>query len=120
MNEEKVSEKKQEGTLTVDVYFKDDNLVIVAPIAGASLDNIEILVDGDVLIIKGERMPPENIDPSLYEHQECFWGPFSRTIILPKDLDLESIRAHYHNGILMVKIPKKGEREVKRVEIKVE
>jgi HSP20 family protein len=115
-----MTEEKQEGTLTVDVYFKDDNLVIVAPIAGASLDNIEILVDGDVLIIKGERMPPENIEPSLYEHQECFWGPFSRTIILPKDLDLENIRAYYHNGILMVKIPKKGKGGVKRIEIRTD
>jgi HSP20 family protein len=115
-----MAEEKQEGTLTVDVYFKDNDLVIIAPIAGASLENIEILVDGDVLIIKGERMPPDNIDPSLYEHQECFWGPFSRTIILPKDLDLENIRAYYHNGILMVKIPKKGGREVKRIEIRTD
>jgi len=115
-----MNEEKKEGTLTLDVYFKDDDLVIVAPIAGASLENIEILVDGDVLMIKGERLPPENIDPSLYEHQECFWGPFSRTIILPKDLDLENIRAYYHNGILMIKIPKKSEKQVKRVEIKIE
>ena len=115
-----MAEEKQEGTLTVDVYFKDNDLVIIAPIAGASLENIEILVDGDVLIIKGERMPPENIDPSLYEHQECFWGPFSRTIILPKDLDLENTRAYYHNGILMVKIPKKVEKQVKRIEIRTE
>ena len=113
-----MAEEKKEGTLTVDVYFKDNELVIVSPIAGASLENIEVLVEGDVLIIKGTRMPPENIDPSLYEHQECFWGPFSRTIVLPKDLDLENIRAYYHNGILMVKIPKKEEKQVKRVEIR--
>jgi HSP20 family protein len=115
-----MDEEKQEGTLTVDVYFKDDDLVIIAPIAGASLENIEILVDGDVLMIKGERMPPENIDPSSYEYQECFWGPFSRTIVLPKDLDLENIRAYYHNGILMVKIPKKEGKKVKRIEVKID
>jgi len=115
-----MDEQKQEGTLTVDVYFKDNDLIIIAPIAGASLENIEILVDGDVLIIKGERLPPENIDRSLYEHQECFWGPFSRTIVLPKDLDLENIRAYYHNGILMIKIPKKEERQVKRVEVRID
>jgi HSP20 family protein len=115
-----MNEEKQEGTLTIDVYFKDNDLIIIAPIAGASLENIEILIEGDVLIIKGERMPPENIDPSLYEHRECFWGPFSRTIVLPKDLDLENIRAYYHNGILMIKVAKKGAREVKRIEIKTD
>ena len=111
-------QEKKEGTLTVDVYFKDNELIIISPIAGASLENIEVLVEGDILIIKGVRVPPEIIDPSLYEHQECFWGPFSRTIVLPKDLDLENIRAYYHNGILMVKIPKKEEKYIKRVEIK--
>ncbi|GIW67231.1 MAG: hypothetical protein KatS3mg096_099 [Candidatus Parcubacteria bacterium] len=115
-----MAEEKKEGTLTIDVYFKDDELVIVSPIAGANLENIEILVEGDVLIIKGTRMPPENIDPSLYEHQECFWGPFSRTIVLPKDLDLENIRAYYHNGILMIKIPKKESKQVKRVEVRTD
>jgi len=115
-----MDEEKQEGTLTVDVYSKDNDLVIIAPIAGASLENIEILVDGNVLIIKGERTSPENIDPSLYEHQECFWGPFSRTIVLPKDLDLGNIRAYYHNGILMIKIPKKEGKQVKRIEVKID
>jgi HSP20 family protein len=113
-----MEEQKQEGTLTLDVYFKDNELVIVSPIAGASLENIEILVEGDVLMIKGTRMPPENIDPSLYEHQECFWGPFSRTVVLPKDLDIDNVRAYYHNGVLMIKIPKKEETKARRIEIK--
>jgi HSP20 family protein len=115
-----MTEEKQEGTLTIDVYFKDNELVIISPIAGASLENTEVLVEGDVLIIKGERIPPENIDPSSYEHKECFWGPFSRTIVLPKDLDVSQIRAYYHNGILMVKIPKKEDKSVRRVEIRTD
>ncbi len=109
----------EEGTLSVDVYFKDDELVIISPIAGASLENIDIVVQGDILVIKGVRRPPENIDESSYEHKECFWGPFSRTIALPKNLDLNQTRAYYHNGILMIKIPKKGAVEVKRIEIQV-
>lgn len=109
--------KQQEGTLSVDVYFKDDELVIVAPIAGAIMENIDLIVQGDILVIKGSRLPPEQIDESKYEHKECFWGSFSRTIALPKNLDLNQIKAYYHNGILMVKIPKKGDSEVKRIQI---
>mgnify|MGYP001774229754 CR=1 FL=1 len=115
-----MEKEKSEGTLTVDVYSKDNYLVIISPIAGVSLENIDIFVENNILIIKGSRMPPENIDPSDYEYQECFWGPFSRTIVLPKDLDLENIKAYYHNGILMIKIPKKEEKQVKRVEIKAD
>ncbi len=105
------------GTLSVDVYFKDDELIIVSPIAGASLENIDIIIQRDILVIKGVRMPPENIEESSYEHKECFWGPFSRTIALPKNLDTDQTRAYYHNGILMIKIPKKTETEAKRIEI---
>ncbi len=112
-------QEKVEGTLSVDVYFKDDELVIVSPIAGASLENIDVIVQGDILVIKGMRMPPENVESSQYEHKECFWGPFSRTIVLPKNLDLSQTKAYYHNGILMIKIPKKSDVETKRIEVQV-
>lgn len=114
-----MSEETLEGTLSVDVYFKDDELVIISPIAGASLENIDIIIQGDILVIKGTRMPPEHIEESAYEHKECFWGPFSRTIALPKNLDLNQTKAYYHNGILMIKIPKKTDTETKRIEIQV-
>ncbi len=117
MNEE---EKQTEGTLAVDVYYKDGELVVVAPIAGANLENINVFIENDVLIIKGERRPPENVEKENYKHQECFWGPFSRTIVLPKDIDQSNIRAYYHNGILMIKIPKKADSLIKRIDIKAE
>lgn len=120
MNEEQEKEKAETGTLSVDVYFKEDELVILAPIAGASLENIDISIQqGDILVIKGIRTPPEHVDERAYEHRECFWGPFLRTIVLPKNLDLTQTRAYYHNGILMVKIPKKTEVESRRIEVQI-
>lgn len=115
--EEENKEKIEEGQLSVDVYSKGDELVIIAPIAGASLENIEITLKGDILVIKGERRLPEEVDEKSYEYKECFWGPFSRTIALPKNLDTEQAKAFYHNGILMIKIPKKSETPAKRIEV---
>lgn len=115
--EQENKEKVEEGRLSVDVYYKDDELVIVSPIAGANLENIEIVLQGDILVIKGQRRPPEEVEDKDYEYRECFWGPFSRTIALPKNLDTEQIKAFYHNGILMVKIPKKAETPAKRIQI---
>ncbi len=117
MNEE--TKQVEEGTLSVDVYFKDNELIIIAPIAGASLENIDIILQGDLLVIKGVRMPPEIIAEKDYEHKECFWGPFSRTIALPKNLDTDQTKAYYHNGILMIKIPRKEKKEVKRIEVQI-
>ncbi|GIW65134.1 MAG: hypothetical protein KatS3mg093_113 [Candidatus Parcubacteria bacterium] len=118
--EENKDQNQTEGTLSVDVYYKDDELVIISPIAGTSLENIDVFIEGDILIIKGKRVPPEDIPESAYEYRECFWGPFSRTIALPKKLDLSQTRAFYHNGILMIKIPKTTESKMRRVEIRTD
>ena len=108
---------ENEGTLSVDIYYKDNNLVIVSPIAGTSKENIEIIVQGDVLIIKGRRSAPENIEEQDYLRKECFWGPFSRTIVLPKSVDKNNIKAFYENGILIIKIPKTTEEDLKKISI---
>jgi len=108
----------EEGLLSVDIYIKDNELVIVAPIAGSSKENIEIIVKGDILMIKGERFPPENVEETYYKKKECYWGPFSRSIVLPRDVDKSNIRAFYENGILMVRIPKlSGFEETKKISI---
>ncbi|MER3581345.1 MAG: Hsp20/alpha crystallin family protein [Patescibacteria group bacterium] len=108
---------ENEGTLSVDIYYKDNNLVIVSPIAGTSKENIEIIVQGDVLIIKGRRSAPESIEEQDYLRKECFWGPFSRTIVLPKSVDKNNIKAFYENGILIIKIPKTTEEDLKKISI---
>lgn len=105
----------EEGILSVDIYNKDNSIIIVSPVAGSSKEKIEIFVQGDVLIIKGQRLPPENIEEKDYLRKECYWGAFSRTIVLPKNVDKGNIRAFYDNGILIIKIPKLGLEETKKV-----
>lgn len=116
-NLEEQEELAQEGQLSIDVYYKDDELVIISPIAGASMENIEVILKGDILIIRGERVLPEKVEEKDYKYKECFWGPFSRTIALPKNLDTAQIKAFYNNGILMIKIPKKESESTRRIEI---
>lgn len=108
---------EQEGKISIDVYYKDNELVILSPIAGVNKENIEVILQGDILVIKGYRWPPEQVEENAYKYKECFWGSFSRTITLPKNLDTQNIKAHYHNGILIIRIPQKGEQTVKKIEI---
>jgi len=109
--------EEEEGQLAVDVYLKDGELVIVSPISGVTMNDIEILVHGDMLIIRGKRLPPENPKITDYLYRECYWGPFSKTIILPRDVDINNIKASLKDGILMIRIPKiKGE-AVKKIEL---
>jgi len=106
-----------EGHLTVDVYQTDDDIVVQSTIAGSSADDIDISVTTDMITIKGRREPDEDIRPSDYFHQELYWGPFSRAIILPVDVDADGAKASYKNGILTIRLPKLEKSKIKKIKI---
>ena len=97
---------KSEGQLTVDVFNTDSEFCIQAPIAGVSVEDLDISVENEMLIIKGERKKPETNKEKNYFYQECYWGPFSRQIILPEDADPNKTRASLQKGVLTIKIPR--------------
>jgi HSP20 family protein len=106
-----------EGHLTIDVYRTEDDIVIQSTIAGAKRDDIDINVTQDMVTIKGHREPEEPIKSSAYDHQELYWGPFSRAVILPEDIDPEGARADYKNGILTIHLPKLSKTRTKKIKI---
>ncbi|MDD4996196.1 MAG: Hsp20/alpha crystallin family protein [Patescibacteria group bacterium] len=106
-----------QGQLVIDLYERTDVLVIKSAIAGAKTKDIDITVEPDLVVVKGEKLKDEDSGAGKYYYQECFWGKFSRTIILPCPIKPEQVRANFKNGILTIILPKAEERE-KRVEIK--
>ncbi len=106
-----------EGHLTVDVYQNEDEIIVQSTIAGASADDMDISVTTDMVTIKGRREPEENIKPSDYFHQELYWGPFSRAIILPEDIDADAAKASYKNGILTIRLPKLEKSRTKKIKV---
>jgi len=92
----------------LDVINTDKNIIVLTTMAGADSSKIEVYVHNDLLTIKGERvMPEEGLKDGNFIHQECFWGKFSRTVVLPVDVKGDSAKAKYENGILSIIIPKK-------------
>ncbi|MCD6412443.1 Hsp20/alpha crystallin family protein [bacterium] len=116
-SQKKILSEEEEGRLTVDVYQTDDEIVIVAPVAGVDPDDLDISLSGDMITIKGKREmnPKENEVDYLY--QECFWGSFSRTIILPSEIDPEKVKATLKEGILKIHLPKVKKEKVKKIKI---
>lgn len=98
-------DETEEGQLTIDVYQTENDLVIQSAIAGIKPENLDISIEKDIIIIKGKREKPleENGD---YFTQECFFGPFSREIIMPAEVDSARATAEMKNGILTIRIPK--------------
>ena len=113
---EEKKEKEEEGKLAIDVYQTEDSIFIEAPIAGVKPDEIEVFFEGDVLTIQGERKKIEEEERD-YLIKECFWGKFSRKIVLPKEINFEQAQATLKDGILKIKIPKLRKVERKRIYI---
>lgn len=116
-NEEWNAQEYEEGELSLDVYDEKDNIVVKSTIAGVKPEDIDISVNNDMLTIRGKRVHEEKIDEKNYFYRECYWGNFSRTIILPCEVKADKITAKLKNGVLMVKLPKA--RQGKKVAIKV-
>jgi HSP20 family protein len=112
----------QEGQLAVDVFQTNNEIFVQSAIAGVSVQDIDITVENDMVVIRGDREKPTDIAPTSgkkdYFYQECYWGPFSRQIILPAEVDNSKIEAIMKNGILTIKIPKLLKEQKKRVSIK--
>jgi HSP20 family protein len=107
-----------EGALNIDMYQTKDNVIIKSTIAGMRPEDIDITVANDMVSIKGERSKEENIPQDDYFYQECYWGSFTRSVIVPVDIDSEHIEADYKDGMLTIIIPKAAKAKTKKVKVK--
>lgn len=103
---------EEEGQLSVDVYQTKDSIVIKSTIAGVEPEDIDISFDNDMVTIRGQRQKDLNIRKEHYFYQECYWGGFSRSIILPVEVLADKIKATIKNGILTIILPKAKKKEV--------
>jgi len=108
--------EEKEGQLAVDIYETSKHIKVVSTLAGAWPEDIEINIQNDLLTIKGKRKFPLKEKGELL-HQECFWGNFSRTIILPSEIDEDKVKANFENGLLIIILPKLTRKNIK-IEVK--
>lgn len=106
-----------EGTLNIDLYQTKDNVIIKSTIAGVKPDALDITIANDMVTIKGERVKAEKIAAEDYFYQECYWGGFSRSVILPVDIDSEHVEADLKDGILTVILPKAAKAKTKKIKV---
>ncbi len=107
-----------EGQLAVDVYQTASDIVIKAPIAGVEPHNIDIAITDDVVTVKGERLVESSVQQQDYYCQECYYGVFSRSIILPVAVATDEAEATFVNGVLTITIPKAEKARTKKLEIR--
>jgi HSP20 family protein len=110
----------QEGALTVDVFKDDGDIVIQSTIAGATAQDLDISILNDMVTIRGTREPEAAVRPDDYYYQELYWGPFSRSIILPEEVDESGAKASMKNGILTIRLPTMNKSKTRKLKVEAD
>lgn len=109
-------ENETEGQLAIDVFQTEKKIIIKSTIAGAKPEDLKISLHNDLLTIKGQRSIKEEVKEEDYLYRECYWGAFSRSIILPAEVDNKRVEAELENGVLTITLYKNYPNQI---EIKV-
>ncbi len=96
----------QEGELSVDIYQTTDSIVVKALVAGVNPNNIDISLTRDMVTIRGNREENNEVTVDNYFYKELYWGSFTRTILLPEEVDVDAAEASTNHGILIIRLPK--------------
>lgn len=107
LEEEKIWLPEHEGQLSIDVLEDEQNVYIRSAVAGVNADDLDITVTHDTVTIRGKRHHECDHWVNTTTHlEECYWGTFSRSVVLPSHVRPEVADAIMKNGILTITIPK--------------
>ncbi len=107
-------------TPAVDIYETENSLVVTAEIPGVSEKDIDVRIENNQLVIKGERKFEKETKEENYHRIERVYGNFYRSFSLPNTVDPDKVKAEYKNGVLKITLGKKEEVKPKQIKIEVE
>lgn len=119
-NDLKWPASEEEGELTIDLYETQDELVLSSVIGGVKISDLDIAITNDMITIKGKRIKEDKEAIEKVYYNECFWGPFSRSLILPKEINADKAKATLKNGLLTIRLPKAEKTKEKVLKISEE
>jgi len=109
-----------EGQLTIDMWQTPSEIVVQTIVAGLKPDDVDVSISHEMVTIKGKRSKSHTISDSEYFYQELFWGMFSRSLLLPEEVDVEKSEASIKNGLLTIRLPKLDKSRAQKLKVKSE
>lgn len=94
-----------EGQLSLDVFRDGEDLVVRSTVSGVKPEDLDIAIHGDLLTIRGKRETDRSIPEDQWYYRECYWGAFSRSVVLPFEVASDLAEANLKNGVLEIRIP---------------
>ena len=106
------------GELAVDVYQTPDSIVVKALVAGVVPNTIDISLTREMLTISGKREEEREVEEDNFFQRELYWGAFSRTILLPEEVDVDMAEASEKHGILIIRLPKVNKKKEMKLKVR--
>jgi HSP20 family molecular chaperone IbpA len=112
-------EQEDDCELAIDMFQNSTEIVIQTMVAGVKPDDLDIAITRDMVTIKGRRTNSYDDDiENDFFHKELYWGTFSRTIILPSEIDIEEALAGEKHGLLTITLPKIDKNKHSKLKVK--
>lgn len=111
-------EEATDGELAVDVYQTPTQIIIKAMIAGVRPEDLDVSITRDMVTLRGKRERHTEGTAGDFFFQELYWGSFSRTIVLPQEVEIEEAEATEKHGLLTIKLPKLDKGRQAKLKIK--
>jgi HSP20 family protein len=93
-------------TPPADVYETGEGFVVLMDLPGLSPDDVEIHVDGERLVVRGERRPSDKTRPESFHRVERSYGVFTRVFQLTDEVDPDRVKADFRDGLLRLELPR--------------
>ncbi|PIR40217.1 MAG: hypothetical protein COV33_00925 [Candidatus Zambryskibacteria bacterium CG10_big_fil_rev_8_21_14_0_10_34_34] len=117
-NENWVNETPEEGELNIDVYQNQNEIIIKTMVAGVKPEDLDVSISRDMVTLKGKRENEKTIADDDFFHRELYWGSFSRSIVLPQEIDVDSAEAVEKHGLLIIRLPKLDKNRSTRLKVR--
>ena len=113
-----MEEDSSVGELAVDVYQTPDNIFIKTMVAGVKPEDLDVSITRDMVTVTGRREESRTTSDDDYFLKELYWGEFSRTILLPAEIEPENAEAYEKHGLLIIRLPKVNKDKQTKLRVK--
>lgn len=113
-------EAEEDAQLTVDVWQTPDEIVVQSIVAGVKPEDLDVSISQDSITLSGKRERAREVAGSDYFYQELYWGSFSRSVLLPQEIDPDDSEATIKNGLVTIRLPKLDKTKIQKLKIKNE
>ena len=112
-------EAEEVGDLSIDMHQTPNEIVIQAMVAGVKPEDLDVSISRESVTISGKRSEAKQVVEENFFFRELSWGSFSRTIVLPQEIEPEEAEAVERHGLLTLRLPKVNKDKVQKLKVRI-